>query len=182
MAIICICVLGMLAFIFHTSGDVPIKQESTIQEPLSNVSHFVQETQTPCSTSVCVPCPTSTNQPPSAYDPKNYLLGNPTPSFRGGFRVIALSVDLTVLVDNLRPDVKYITAWYIEILLTANNDSQFCTRIPGGFTNDVMGLSNLIYVAQQGGRIPVLPAFSGFRDQWEAGAIQYRKEHMSWTD
>lgn len=43
------------------------------------------------------------------------------------------------------------------------------TRHTGGFTNDVMGISNLLYVAQMSERVPILPPFAGFRDSWEAG-------------
>ncbi|KZP14748.1 hypothetical protein FIBSPDRAFT_751371 [Athelia psychrophila] len=48
--------------------------------------------------------------------------------------------------DNLRPEVQYITTW-----------------ISGGFTNDVMSIANLIYVAIQSDRIPIVPDFSGYR-------------------
>src|ERR1700677_3279241 len=89
MAIICVCLLGMLVFLFHPPKNIPIKPED-IQDSLSNASHFAQETQTPCSTSICASCPTSINRPPSPYDPKEYLRGKPTPSFRGRVRVIAL--------------------------------------------------------------------------------------------
>ncbi|KZP08693.1 hypothetical protein FIBSPDRAFT_840084 [Athelia psychrophila] len=58
--------------------------------------------------------------------------------------------------DNLRPEVQYITTW-----------------IPGGFTNDVMALANLIYVAIQSDRIPIIPEFSGYRGEWEAGFISF---------
>ncbi|KAF7979986.1 hypothetical protein HWV62_40068 [Athelia sp. TMB] len=60
------------------------------------------------------------------------------------------------LKDNLRPDVEYITTW-----------------LPGGFTNDVMSLANMLYVAINSGRIPIMPEFTGYRVEWQAGYISF---------
>ncbi|KZP08687.1 hypothetical protein FIBSPDRAFT_964588 [Athelia psychrophila] len=58
--------------------------------------------------------------------------------------------------DNLRPEVQYVTAW-----------------VPGGLTNDVMALANLIYVAIQSDRIPIMPEFAAYRPGWQAGFISF---------
>lgn len=36
-----------------------------------------------------------------------------------------------------------------------------------------MGISNLLYLAQMTERVPILPPFAGFRDQWQAGILSF---------
>jgi len=58
--------------------------------------------------------------------------------------------------DGLHPEVNYITAWHA-----------------GGFTNDVMGIANLIYIAQMANRTPILPPFAGFFQQENSGPLSF---------
>ncbi|KAF7302972.1 hypothetical protein MKEN_01259900 [Mycena kentingensis (nom. inval.)] len=53
--------------------------------------------------------------------------------------------------DNLKPDQKYITSWGSS----------------AGWTNDVISFMNLIYLAQQTNRIPVLPHHTSTHLSWE---------------
>ncbi|KAJ7125784.1 hypothetical protein C8R43DRAFT_1212127 [Mycena crocata] len=58
-------------------------------------------------------------------------------------RVVLNGPPTAAFKDNLRPDVKYITAW-----------------LGAGFTNDVMSQMNLIYLSLMTERVPILPPFN----------------------
>lgn len=101
-----VCVLGLLTILYYipANNNIINRKFDSVRETLSNMSGPAGNVT--CPQIVC-PCQTSTQ-----YDPRKYILGNPTPSFRGNanyhFHYIHLH---TFCVDNLRPEVKYITAW-----------------------------------------------------------------------
>ncbi|KZT08882.1 uncharacterized protein LAESUDRAFT_648242 [Laetiporus sulphureus 93-53] len=76
---------------------------------------------------------------------ENYLRSPPTAHFRGiCSRLLDCRSEVThEYVDSLRSDRKYLTSW-----------------LSAGWTNDVITIGNLIYLAQITSRIPVVPPFT----------------------
>lgn len=52
------------------------------------------------------------------------------------------------------------------------------SRHVGGFTNDVMGIGNLLYVARESGRVAVIPPFFGELDFYESGKSSGESDHI----
>lgn len=51
-------------------------------------------------------------------------------------------------------------------------------RHVGGFTNDVMGIGNLLYVARESGRVAVIPPFFGELDFYESGKSSGESDYI----
>ncbi|KAF7985920.1 hypothetical protein HWV62_43834 [Athelia sp. TMB] len=145
-----ICV-GILFFLWHGIVRKTLASHSDIFPEVTedhqggvNASRPISSTPPPHPVPVVCPTPPPPT-PPSLPPPSPY---DPVKYLRG--------TPTPHLKDNLRPDVEYITTW-----------------IAGGFTNDVMSLANMLYVAIHSGRVPIMPEFSGYRDEWQAGYIPF---------